>query len=229
MRCLSVLNLCLSQCVVVTRYGWVWGVATRPTEHLNITVKRLIRDGNHHADVNHTILRTRQRLSAITELMAMVDRAHGQPTTASDAVLVTQRQLWRFAVHRQEMTCSLHGRKFVVEGVRMNEIILDLHRCGRHCCHRTGRDWKGMLPALKHIMQQCRLYLLVENKVRHAPGPPLITSRSGEILMSAEQQQYLNDMFAKIQVAGKEGHAQVFSRLEIVSTRFKEKVPLRCM
>ena len=39
----------------------------------------------------------------------------------------------------------------------------------------------------------------------------------------------LNDMFAKIQVAGKEGHAQVFSRLEIVSTRFKEKVPLRCM
>ena len=86
-----------------------------------------------------------------------------------------------------------------------------------------------MLPALKHIMQQCRLYLLVENKVRHAPGPPLITSRSGEILMSAEQQQYLNDMFVKIQVAGKEGHAQVFSRLEIVSTRFKEKVPLRCM
>ena len=149
---LSVLNLCLSPCVFVTRYGWVWGVATlihtRPTEHLNITVKRIIRDGNHHADVNHTILRTRQRLSAITELMAMIDRAHGQPTTASDAVLVTQRQLWRFAVHRQEMTCSLHGRKFVVEGVRMNEIILDLHRCGRHCCHRTGRDWKGMLPAL---------------------------------------------------------------------------------
>ena len=143
-------------------------------------------------------------------------------------VEVCDRQLWKFAVHRRSMQCSMKGRRFVVEGKQLNRIMLDLPKCGRRTCPRTGFDWGCKLPELAHLMQQCRLYLIVENKVHDLPGPSLRTAPGGEQIMTAEQQTFLNDKFVQwTEGRSDHGNALVFSRMEMVSEEWNAKVGVK--
>ena len=110
------------------RYGWLWGRATRVTEHLNIGVKEQVRDGHHRANMNRTVLQRRQRLSATNELLAKMeldgatdDVGHGandaqekgnnEEQDGRPGMVVMTHKFWSFAVHRSEVTPRLHGAK----------------------------------------------------------------------------------------------------------------------
>ena len=211
------------------RYGWKWGHATRASEHMNIGIKEQIRTGHHRQDHFRSLLQHRQRLSAINEIMAMTEgEVSTQIADEHTKVEVCDRQLWKFAVHRRSMQCSMKGQGFVVEGKQLNRIMLDLPKCGRRTCPRTGFDWGCKLPELAHLMQQCRLYLIVENKVHDLPGPSLRTAPGGEQIMTAEQQTFLNDKFVQwTEGRSDHGNALVFSRMEMVSEEWNAKVGVK--
>ena len=140
------------------RYGWLWGRATRVTEHLNIGVKEQVRDGHHRANMNRTVLQRRQRLSATNELLAKMeldgatdDVGHGANDAQEEGnneeqdgrpgMVVMTHKFWSFAVHRSEVTPRLHGERATVGGKYLRQIVLDLRRSS-HPAHTSGSPAK---------------------------------------------------------------------------------------
>ena len=229
------------------RYGWLWGRATRVTEHLNIGVKEQVRDGHHRWDMNRTMLQTRQRLSATNELLAKMEMDGAQDDVghgANDAqeegnneeqdgrpgMVVMTHKFWSFAVHRSEVTPRLHGERATVGGRFLRQIVLDLRSCGTRARGQIGGcDWSAMLPELKHIMQACRMFLMTEKKVLQIPGPVLRTAAGGEVIMTPEQVTYLNNRFVQFLTtrgsgSHQGGNAQVYNRMEMIRENCQEKV-----
>ena len=64
------------------------------------------------------------------------------------------------------MTFRLLGEGGIIGGNAVRQIVLDLHTYGQRRMHPSaGQDWRGMLPELQHILQQCRMHLITEKKV----------------------------------------------------------------
>jgi hypothetical protein len=199
--------------------------------------------------MNLSLMRKRQRLSAIKEIKAMMQKMRAEEdgcqasprlalevaeddgldsdlsdsndhqegsADAEQTVKVAQSELWKFAVNRRTAHCSLRGSTSKVRGVR-TAVWLDLTSCGQR-----QSEWRKMLPELEHVMQHCRLYLVVEYEWSDVPGPALEVCNGGEILMTQQQQQYFDQRFMTFTNCVE--HARVFTRMELRCPDGKEKV-----
>ena len=180
--------------------------------------------------MNRTLLQHRQRLSAVNELLARMDMAASQEFEDENRqgadegaqqdklrMEVLTHQYWQFAVDYHAVTFRLLGEGGIIGGSTMRQIVLELHTCGQRRSHPSaGQDWTRMLPELKFIMQQCRMYLITENKVKSIPGPALRIGAGGEVIMTEMQVRYLNGRFTR--------SSRVLNRLEMLRHRCQQKV-----
>ena len=197
--------------------------------------------------MNLSLMQRRQRLSAIKEIKEMMSRLDtepdgnasrrspqlaedgGQDSDISDSnehdegradaartTTVAHSQLWKFAVHRRAAHAGLRGSTATVQGLRQ-AVFLDLRTCGsRHS------EWRKMLPPLEHVMQHCRLYLVVEYEWSSVPGPALEVCKGGEIIMTPQQQEFFDKRFMTL--ADRVEHARIFTRMELSCKDGQDKV-----